>query len=195
MTDYSLNQNTEVIMDPNRHNQNNTEEIRVTTYRASSSIYSFYQIKEGSEKRELDALNNRFKDYLDRIKILANINTELRRQVDNVYQKSTKHINEEEEINKENVIHLYRHSSEIEFNSLRKQINNQVREQISTQIRSHRAEYDRKFYGNSIKLWLTYDQKDQIQIIKHQFEASLHELDLLKTIYEKQKQDLQVKYI
>ena len=149
--------------------------------------------QEEGEKRELNTLNNRFINYLNKIKHLANINANLRRQVDEAYRKYIGHTDEQQiEINNEK---KYQHPSEIQLNNLRKQINNEVRVQTLLQIRLQRADYDIKFYQNNIKLLSKYDykQSEQVCTMKQQLEINLHELEQLKRQYEQREQDLQVR--
>lgn len=132
------------------------------------------------EKRELNLLNNRFGNYLEKIKHLATINAHLRRQVDDVYRK---YIDEKSP-----------HASQLQLNYLRDQINEEVRAQTTIQIRLQRAEYDIKFYQNNMKLFATVDQQQsqQIQQMRQQFQFSVHEFEQLKEQYQHRERDLQV---
>jgi hypothetical protein len=154
--------------------------------------------QQEGEKRELNILNNRFGNYLDKIKHLATINANLRRQVDDAYRKYMGHTDEQQielNNNNKNLIKKYQHPSEIQLDNLRKQINDEVRAQTLIQIRLQRAEYDIKFYQKNIKLLTSHDykQSQQIQATRQQLEANLHELEQLKQQYERREQDLQVK--
>jgi len=136
---------------------------------------------------------------LDKIKHLANINANLRRQVDDAYRKYMGHTDEQQiqlnNTNNKNLIKKYQHPFESQLNNLRKQINDEVRAQTLIQIRLQRADYDIKFYQKNIKLLTTHDHKqsEQIRLMRHQLEANLNELEQLKQQYERREQDLQVK--
>jgi hypothetical protein len=136
------------------------------------------------ERHRLTILNNRFADYLDRIKTLADRNINLRRQIDAIYQKYTGYNDEKESNYTKN-----HRSSEIEFDNLRRQLNNELRQLISTQIRFQRADYDKKIYKNKFKFFSTSDQN---QLMQQQLNSNLYELDLLKQQYDKRNQELQV---
>jgi hypothetical protein len=137
----------------------------------SSTLYvnGLFRIEE--EERGLNTLNNRFAIYLNKIKTLGDININLRRQIDDIYQK------------------YMGYSSEIEFNNLRRQLNDELGKSLSLQICLQHADYDKKYYKNKLKIFSTADQD---QIIKQQFDASLYELNLLKEQYQKKEQNLQV---
>jgi hypothetical protein len=79
---------------------------------------------------------------------------------------------------------------EIQCNDVRRQLNNELQKLISSQIRLQRADHDKKFYKNKLKLFSTSEQSHSI---KHQLDANLYELNCLKEQYEKQNKDLQVK--
>lgn len=165
--------------------------------RTSSKVYidELHTAEEEGEKRELNILNSRFGNYLDKIKHLATINTNLRRQVDDAYRKYMGHTDEQIiECNNKTSIKKYQHPLEIQLNNLRKQINDEVRAQTLIQIRLQRADYDIKFYQKNIKLLTTHEQKqsEQIRTMKQQLEANVLELDQLKRQYERRGQDLQV---
>jgi len=165
----------------------------------SSTVYidELHATQEESEKRELNTLNNRFGNYLDKIKNLVNINTNLRRQVDDAYRKYIGHT-EEQHIginDNKNFIQKYQHPSEIQLNNLRKQINEEVRGQTLIQIRLQRADFNIKFYQNNIKLLTSHDKKhsEQIRSMRQQLEANLQELEHIKRQYERREQDLNVR--
>jgi hypothetical protein len=140
----------------------------------ASSIYTdqIRRIQE-EEERGLNTLNICFADYLNKIKNLGDININLRRQIEEEKQIDNKTSN----------------SFEIEYNYLRQQLMNESQILISCQIRLQRANYDKKYYKNKVKL---FSATDQIQIMKQQFDANLYELNLLKEQYEKQEKSLQV---
>jgi hypothetical protein len=166
---------------------------------SSSKIYidELHTAQQEGEKHELNTLNARFGNYLDKIKHLANINANLRRQVDDAYRKYMGHT-EDQQIDgndQTKIIKRYQHPSESQLNSLRKQINDEVRVHTLIHIRLQRADYDIKFYQNNIKLLLKHDQNqsDQVRIVRQQLEANIHELEQLKHQYERREQDLQVR--
>ncbi|CAF3330249.1 unnamed protein product [Rotaria sp. Silwood2] len=169
----------------------------VGTHSNTIHIDELHQTQQECEKHELDILNKRFGNYLDKIKHLANINANLRQQVDNAYRKYMGH-NEEQEIEIKNdnkiIIKKYQHPYEIQLNNLRKQINNEVRSQTLVQIRLQRADYDIQFYQNNIKLLTLHEQKqsEQIRTMKQQLEVNLQELEQLKRQFENREQDLQM---
>jgi len=168
-----------------------------TTSSRSSTVYidELRATEEEGEKRELNILNQRFGNYLDKIKYLATINANLRRQVDDAYRKYMGHTDEQHmELNNNNMIKRYQHPSEIQLNNLRQQINDEVRTQTLIQIRLQRADYDIKFYQKNIKLLTPHEHKqaEQIRTMRQQLEANLHELEQLKRQYENREQDLQV---
>ncbi|CAF0879005.1 unnamed protein product [Adineta steineri] len=184
----------------------NTSHVPQTTNRTmgirSSTAYinELHKPAKEGEKRELNTLNNRFENYLDKIKNLVNANTNLRRQVNDVYRKYIGHTQDEEaeqqtEINdnKQQSIKKYQHPSEIQLNSLRKKINEEVHAQSLLQIRLQRADFDINFYQNNMKLLTSHDQKhsEQIRHMRQQLEINLQELEHLKRQYERQEQDLQ----
>jgi hypothetical protein len=164
---------------------------RIAGTRSSTAyIDELRATEDEGEKRELNLLNSRFGNYLDKIKHLANINANLRQQVDDAYRKYMGHT----DIGINKLSKQYQHPSEIQLNNLRKQINDEVRSQTLIQIRLQRADYDIKFYQNNLKLLASNDQKqsEQIRIMRQKLEANLHELEQLKRQYEKREQDLQV---
>jgi len=150
----------------------------------SSKIYIDEIRQREEEERGLNLLNNRFANYLNQIKILGDKNINLRHQIDEIYQKYTEHIEEENQSDNKKP-----NSSEIELNNLRKQINEEVRAQTLIQIRLQRADYDKKYYKNKLKFFST---THQIQILQQQLDANLYELNFFKEQYQKQEQNLQV---
>jgi hypothetical protein len=144
----------------------------------STMIYEdeLYRIKNEDEKRGLTKLNNRFANYLNKIKNLADINIKLRHEIDDIHKEYMKY-NEGEKL-------------EIQCNDVRRQLNNELQKLISSQIRLQRADHDKKFYKNKLKLFSTSEQSHSI---KQQLDANLYELNCLKEQYEKQNKDLQVK--
>jgi hypothetical protein len=156
---------------------------RISSFKTRSSMIYIDELrrKEAEEERGLNLLNNRFANYLEQIKTLGERNIQLRRQIDDIHQKYTKHIEEEKPKNS--------NASEIECNHLRQQLNNESQKLISSKIRLQRADHDQKYYQNQFKFFST---TEQIHIIKQQFDASLYELNQLKEQYRKQEQNLQV---
>jgi hypothetical protein len=153
--------------------------------------------QQETEKHELNTLNSRFGNYLDKIKHLANINANLRRQVDDAYRKYIGQTDEHYiDINNttKHLFKTYQNPSEIQLYQLRKQITDEVRAQTVIQIRLQRADYDIKFYQNNIKLLNSHDQKqsEQVRTMRQQLEVNLHELEQLKQQYQGREQDLQV---
>ncbi|CAF2908764.1 unnamed protein product [Rotaria sp. Silwood2] len=212
----NLNQNTKFdnqLFISNRHIENiikEEQQTRTTIYHSdihaknadhfqpastmisSSSIHTtkmpvdeLYQTEDDDKKIELTTLNNHFENYLNQIKILANKNINLRHEIVNILQTYMGHMEEEKENNNKNSSSL-----EIEFNNLRRQLNNELRKLISTQTRLQHADYDKKYYKNKVKI---FSNSDQYQIIQQQFNAYLYELNLLKEQYEKEEQNLLVK--
>lgn len=159
----------------------------------SSTIFinEVHTTQKECEKRELNLLNNRFGNYLDRIKNLANTNANLHRQVDDTYRKYMGHSEEQQTDNEKRT---YQNPLEIQLKNLRKQINNEVRAQTLVQIRLQRAEYDLNFYQNNIKLLSTHEHKqsEQIKNMKKQIEINVNELEQLKQQYDNREQDLRV---
>ncbi|CAF1164782.1 unnamed protein product [Rotaria sordida] len=179
---------------------NNARSNSSTIGTRSSTIHidELHETQQECEKHELNILNKRFENYLNKIKHLVNINTNLRRQVDDAYRKYMGQCEEQEiEIktnNQKKIIKKYQHPYEIPLNNLRKQINNEVRAQTLVQIRLQRADYDIKFYQNNIKLLTLHEQKqsEQFRTIRQQLEINLKELEQLKRQYENREQDLQM---
>ena len=174
--------------------------IKTTTNRYHNGTYSstiyLDELHNEQNENELNLLNSRFGNYLDQIKDLANINKNLRRQVDNAYRKYMGYAEEKQiEFNdKQNQMKKYQNPFEIQLNKLRKQINDEVRAQTLVQIHLQRANYDIKFYQDNIQLLKVSDQKYLIKIrnMQQQLEVNLQELEQLKRQYENREQDLRV---
>ncbi|CAF1233802.1 unnamed protein product [Adineta ricciae] len=158
----------------------------------SSTIYidEMHTAQQEVEKRELNTLNGRFGNYLDKIKHLVNVNANLRRQVDQAYRKYIGHTEEEREDAHSN--RKYLHPCESQLLHLRKQINEEVRAQTLLQIRLQRADFDIEFYQHNIKVLTSHDQKqsEQVQYLRQQLNVNLQDLEHLKRQYERQEQDL-----
>lgn len=166
----------------------------------SSTIYieELHKTEQECEKRELNTLNTRFENYLDKIKYLANVNTNLHRQVDDAYRKYMG-FSEEQQIDNQNPkdsVKRYQNPYENQLNNLRKQINNEVRSQTAIQVRLQRAEYDIKFYQTNIKLLNVHEQKqsEQIRTMKQRLDVVVKEFEQIKQQYENREQDLQVRF-
>ena len=163
---------------------------RSTTANRSSTLYldQLCKTQKEGEKTELNALNNRFGNYLEKIKYLANVNANLRRQVDDAYRKYIGHTDAES-------TKTSQHPSEAQLNQLRQQINAEVRAQTLIQVRLQRADYDIKFYTDNLKLLAAHDKKqsDQTRLMRHHLEGNIHELEQLRRQYESREQDLQVR--
>lgn len=166
------------------------------TRSSSAYIDELQATQHEGEKRELSTLNHRFGNYLDKIKSLASVNAQLRRQVDRAYRKYIGHTEEEAPSDARSSNKQYQHPCELQLNALRRQINEEVRTQTLLQIRSQRAEFDIKFYQTNIKSLTAHDHKqaEQIRMMRHQLEASVQELEQLKRRYERQGQDLNVRH-
>lgn len=167
----------------NRRDQSSTPMISTKT--PIEPIPKKKSVEDEGEKHELNLLNNRFGNYLEKIKHLATINAHLRRQVDDAYRKCVGHTDDKTP-----------HPSQLQLNYLRDQITEEVRAQTTIQIRLQRAEYDMKFYQNNIKLFSTVDQQQsqQIQQMRQQLQFSVEEFEQLKEQYSHRERDLQVKY-
>ncbi|CAF3796294.1 unnamed protein product [Rotaria sordida] len=157
------------------------------THETEIHVDKFHQTEDNdNEKIELTTLNNHFENYLNKIKILANININLRHEIVNILQTYMGHMKEE----KQNDNNNNSNSSEIEFNNLRRQLNNELQKLISIQTRLQRADYDTKYYKNKVKL---FSKSNQYEIIQQQLNVNLYELNLLKEQFEKQQESLLVK--
>ncbi|CAF0805978.1 unnamed protein product [Rotaria sordida] len=154
------------------------------THETEIHVDKFHQTEDNdNEKIELTTLNNHFENYLNKIKILANININLRHEIVNILQTYMGHMKEE----KQNDNNNNSNSSEIEFNNLRRQLNNELQKLISIQTRLQRADYDTKYYKNKVKL---FSKSNQYEIIQQQLNVNLYELNLLKEQFEKQQESL-----
>lgn len=173
-----------------RSRQSSSKSPRTHRSRHSSTAYidELRTTEIEGEKRELNLLNDRFGNYLEKIKYLAQINAQLRRQVDDAYRR---YIGQTDEKSSTTL-----HPTRIQLNHLREQLNEEVRTQIHIQIRLQRAEYDIKFYQNNIKTFAQYDQQQsqQVQLMRQQLQFTLEELQTLKEQYQKREQDLQVEH-
>ena len=143
-------------------------------------------IEDNDKTRILTILNNHFANYLDKIRELGNKNIYLRQQIVSVNEKYTGYMDE-----KSNGSNNY-NSLEIELNNLRRQFSQELRQLISEEFHFQRADYDRKYYKNQIRL---FSESDSSQIIIQQLDANLYELNLLKQQYEKEEQELLVNSI
>lgn len=125
---------------------------------------------------ELSSLNQRFSQYLDKIKTLAQINANLHRQVEEAYRKYTGQSYGE---------------SQLELNRLRDEITAAVRGQTTIQLRSQRAEYDRQFYLNALKSFPP-DQSKQIQAMEEQLKGKRNLVERLHQEYQKKEENVQL---
>lgn len=150
----------------------------------TTNIDEIRTIEIEGEKRELNLLNNRFGNYLDKIKHLAQINAHLHRQVDDAYRKYIGPTDSKSSS----------HPIPIQLTQFRERINEEVRAQTLIQIRLQRAQYDLKFYQNNIKIFAQYDQQQsqQVQLMRQQLQFTLEELQQLKEQYQKREEDVQV---
>ncbi|UJR37209.1 hypothetical protein I4U23_029918 [Adineta vaga] len=146
----------------------------VSKNRAKSADYS--RMKTEDEQQGMNILNNRFANYLDKIKNLADININLRTEIENIHETYMK--------NDSN--HLV---SQTEFTDLRRQLNNQLRQYVVTQIRLQRADYDRRFYRNKLQI---FSSTEKFQSLQQKLESDTYELSFLKEQYEKQQMDFQL---
>lgn len=146
-----------------------------------------YQItlEHEGEKRELDLLNTRFGNYLKKIKHLVSKNSELRRQIDDVYHQYFQHTDNQ-----------LQQTTIVKLNQLRQQLDTEVRTQASVQIRLQRANYDIQLFRNHLKSYSVYEQKqsEQIQSMKQQLQTNLNEFEQLKQQYQQREEDLQVSF-
>ncbi|CAF4588688.1 unnamed protein product [Rotaria sp. Silwood1] len=157
--------------------------ISSSSTRASTiHVNELHKTEDDNGKIELTTLNNHFENYLNQIKILANRNINLRHEIANILQTYMSPMEEEKQNDNKNSCSL-----EIEFNNLRQQLNHELRKLIKIQTRLQRADYDKKYYKNKVRL---FSKSDQYQIIQQQLDAYVYELNLLKEQYEKQEQNL-----
>lgn len=135
----------------------------------------YRHVKDG-ERRTLNVLNSRFEIYLKQLKELPERNKTLQEQIEHLSnQRSSISLTEQ-------------------FRELSEQINEQVRKNLKIEIRSQRAEYDRKSFGNHLKIALLDEEerKESIRRVKHELESKVHELTQWEKHYENRKEDLQV---
>ncbi|CAF1007482.1 unnamed protein product [Rotaria magnacalcarata] len=164
----------------------------------SSTVYieELRKTQQECEKYELNTLNTRFENYLEKIKYLASANANLRRQVDDAYRKYMG-FDEEQQIEtngKNQTIKKYQHPHDVQLNNLRKQINNEARAQTLVQIRLQRADYDTKFYQTNIKLLGIHEQQqtEQLRTMRQQAQGTLQELKQIQEQYQNREHDLQM---
>ncbi|CAF0801082.1 unnamed protein product [Adineta steineri] len=149
--------------------------IMSTSRSTITDINEHYRKNADNEKNGLTILNNRFENYLNQIKNLADKNIDLRHQIDAIYQTHMEH-NENDK------------SPEIETRNLRQKLNNELRQFLSCKIRLQRADHDKKYYRNKLQYFSTSEQE---QLIKQKLNGDIYELDFLKEQYGKKQNDLQ----
>ncbi|CAF3376048.1 unnamed protein product [Rotaria socialis] len=169
----------------------------IGTHASTIYIEELRKTQQECEKSELNTLNTRFGNYLEKIKCLASANADLRRQVDDAYKKYMGLDEEQQQIEtngKNQTIKKYQHPHEIQLNNLRKQINNEARAQTLIQIRLQRADYDMKFYQTNIKLLGVHEQQqtEQLRTMRQQVEGTSQELKQIQGQYQNREHDLQM---
>lgn len=126
--------------------------------------------------RELSSLNRRFSDYLHKIQRLVQINGELHRQVENAY---------------ENYFGISQYEKHSELNHLRDKLENEVRQQTLISIRCQRADYEREFYLNALKI-LPVDQTKEIQEIEDKFRMTRDEFERLRHEFQRNEENVRL---
>lgn len=123
------------------------------------------------EEYELNTLNTRFANYLEKIKDLGAIHLDLRRQIDEI--RSTQTINS---------------TIEQKFFQFRRQLNLESSKLNLFQIRFQHAEHEKKFYKNQIHQLTNLNETFALQ---QQLNAYADELNVLVQHYANQQHDLQ----
>lgn len=131
------------------------------------------------EQHGLQDLNDRFAFHLESIKHLADNNVGLRAQIDGVYQRYM-----EDDPSP--------HSPPSKWMTVRRQLNAELRQLATLQIRLQRADHDRKYYADKLRL---FSSAEQAQLLQQKLNADVYELQFVKEQYEKQRISLQVKQI
>lgn len=169
--------NEDISMTTNEIRSKSVDHTRTRSSLTRSSAIYIDEIRriEEEEQYGLNILNNRFANYLNKIKILADKNITLHHQIDETHRKYMED-NEEEQ----------RNLSEIQFNNLRQELNKEFKSLLLYQTRFQRADYDKKYYKNKLKYFSTTNQSQQ------QLDNYIYELNLLKEQYKKQEENLQV---
>ena len=140
-----------------------------------STIHIDELCRTEKDERELNQLNHRFASYLNKIIHLGERNIHLRRQIDDIQQKS---MDNNESTQRRDLINIQR------------EMNKEFGKSIPFQTRLQRATYDKKYYRQQLQLSSTTEQLSNLQ---QQLSAHLYELNLLKEQHEKQVADLQVR--
>ncbi|CAF0858268.1 unnamed protein product [Didymodactylos carnosus] len=133
------------------------------------------------EKRELQELNNKFANYLDRVKFLESQNHKLQAQLDDLKQKWGFDSGKIKEQYDNGLIQL------------RKQIDEVTRDKALAELRAKRAEYDASLIKHQTDFAneLVNLDRNRFQMLKQQLEGSGSELDALRNRFEDKKGEIE----
>ncbi|CAF1616248.1 unnamed protein product [Rotaria sp. Silwood1] len=137
-------------------------------------------IQREDEKREMQELNSKFSNYLERVKFLENQNRKLQLQLDELKQKWGFESGQVKDKYDETL------------RSLRKQIDDVTRDKALAELRAKRAEYDAsliKHQSDFAHELITLD-RNRFTMLKQQLEGSNSELELLRNRFEDKRQDI-----
>ncbi|CAF0917683.1 unnamed protein product [Didymodactylos carnosus] len=133
------------------------------------------------EKRELQELNHKFANYLDRVKFLEQQNHKLQVQLDELKQKWGFDSGKIKDQYDNGLIQL------------RKQIDDVTRDKALAELRAKRAEYDASLIKHQTDFAneLVNLDRNRFQMLKQQLEGSGSELDTLRNRFEEKKTEIE----
>ena len=175
---------------PIRHHGGGTSEghssssYSIINQSSNAQVTDNLRVQHQREKQELTELNDRFRGYLDRVKILENRNSQLTNQLDDISKSWGS--------SSQTIISKYA----APLDRLRQGVNESMMDEADLQTRLRRSHYDIDTYRSLIHdetLW-NERQEDKREQLKLEYEHSCAELSALQKSFQQIEEQIKILY-
>jgi chromosome segregation ATPase len=160
----------------------NTSSYSILNQSTNAQVTDNLRVQHQREKQELSELNDRFRGYLDRVKVLENKNSKLTGQLDDIsktWGTTTQAI-------------VSQYSGPLD--RLRQEVNESMIDEADLQTRLRRSHYDIDNYRSLIHDEAVWNerQEDKREQLKLEYEHSCAELNALQRSYKQVDDQLKI---
>ena len=162
--------------------QSNNSSYSILNQSTNAQVTDNLRVQHQREKQELSELNDRFRGYLDRVKVLENKNSKLTTQLDDVSKTWGSA--------SQTIIAQYG----APLDRLRQEVNECMMDEADLQTRLRRSHYTIDNYRSMIQdehLW-NERQEDKREQLKLEYEHSCAELNALQKSYKQVEDQLKI---
>lgn len=160
----------------------NTSSHSILNQSSNAQVTDNLRVQHQREKQELSELNDRFRGYLDRVKVLENKNSKLTSQLEDISKSWG--------TTSQAIISQY----SAPLDRLRQEVNESMIDEADLQTRLRRSHYDIDTYRSLIHdetLW-NERQEDKREQLKMEYEHSCAELSALQKSFKQIDEQLKV---